>query len=397
MFGFKPKSYLGIDLGAGGVKVVELQEQKKRPVLFTYGMTTDHHETERLLLSSKQRSITPVQKALMQKKEVEISSDGVASSSTAVEEDKLITTYAEMIKTVCKQIKTTGRKALVSLPVSSIFHTIVTLPVVKKDEFDHLLKVEIQKLLPFKLDETAVEYEVLQGSPDARLQRILVNAAPLRLIAFYSTMMQRAGFKSEDVEFEAESVALVRSLVGRDQSLSMIIDMGAERTSFFIVEEAKAITNHTIEVGGDKINKIIQNTLGLEDVVVEQMKLDIFNRLLAGQEIAGWSKEMFLDLFNPVVDPIMKEIEYSFDLFLRQTGNERKRPEKIILTGGAGFFPYLSSLIGEKFNVKCYIGDPWARVVYQDSLKPILHAIGPRMSIAVGLAMRNFSSATTSP
>jgi Tfp pilus assembly PilM family ATPase len=201
----------------------------------------------------------------------------------------------------------------------------------------------------------------------------------------------------EDVEFEAESVALVRSLVGRDQSLSMIIDMGAERTSFFIVEEAKAITNHTIEVGGDKINKIIQNTLGLEDVVVEQMKLDIFNRLLAGQEIAVWSKEMFLDLFNPVVDPIMKEIEYSFDLFLRQTGNERKRPEKIILTGGAGFFPYLSSLIGEKFNVKCYIGDPWARVVYQDSLKPILHAIGPRMSIAVGLAMRNFSSATTSP
>jgi sugar (pentulose or hexulose) kinase len=35
MFGFKPKSYLGIDLGAGGVKIVELQEQKKRAVLFT--------------------------------------------------------------------------------------------------------------------------------------------------------------------------------------------------------------------------------------------------------------------------------------------------------------------------------------------------------------------------
>ena len=389
MFGFKPKSYLGIDLGAGGVKIVELQEQKKRPVLFTYGMTRDHHEAERFLLSSKQRSITPVRKALMKQKDVEIAPEDQPTAPSA-DEDRLVTTYADMIKTVCKQVKTTARKALVSLPVSSIFHTIVTLQIVKKDEFDHLLKVEIQKLLPFKLEETAVEYEVLQSPPDSRLQRILVNAAPLKLIAFYSAMMQRAGFKAEDVEFEAESVALVRSLMGKDPSLSMIIDVGAERTSFFIVEEAKAITNHTIEVGGDRINKIIQNTLGIEDSVVEQMKLDMFNRLLSGQEIAGWSREMFLDLFNPVIDPIMKEIQYTFDLFLRQTGNEHKRPEKIILTGGAGFFPYLSTLISEKFSLKCYIGDPWARVVYQDSLKPILHAIGPRMSIAVGLALRNF-------
>lgn len=392
MFGFKPKSYLGIDLGAGGVKIVELQEQKKRPVLFTYGMTSDHHEAERFLLSSKQRSITPVRQALLKEKAVEVTSEDSSSpDTTAATEDRLVTTYADMIKVVCKQVRTTARKALVSLPVSSIFHTIVTLPVVKKEEFDHLLKVEIQKFLPFKLEETAVEYEVLQNPPDSRLQRILVNAAPLRLIAFYSAMMQRAGFKAEDVEFEAESVALVRSLMGRDPSLSMIIDIGAERTSFFIVEEAKAITNHSIEVGGDKINKILQNVLNVEDAVVEQLKLDIFNRLLAGQEIAGWSKESFLDLFTPVIDPIMKEIQYSFDLFLRQTGNEHKRPEKIILTGGGGFFPYLSTLIAEKFNYKCYIGDPWARVVYQDSLRPVLHAIGPRMSIAVGLALRNFS------
>lgn len=389
MFGLKPKSYLGIDLGAGGVKIVELQEQKKRPVLFTYGMTSDHHEAERYLLSSKQRSITPVRKAMMNQKDMEIAPED-NPGATSADEDRLVSTYADMIKTVCKQIKSTARKALVSLPVSSIFHTIVTLPVVKKEEFDHLLKVEIQKLLPFKLEETIVEYEVLQSPPDSRLQRILVNAAPLRLIAFYSTMMQRAGFKADDVEFEVESVALVRSLIGRDPSLSMIIDVGAERTSFFIVEEAKAITNHTIEVGGDKINKMIQNTLGIEDPLVEQTKIDMFGRLLNGQEIAGWSREMFLDLFNPVIDPIMKEIQYTFDLFLRQTGNEHKRPEKIILTGGAGFFPYLTTLIGEKFSLKCYVGDPWARVVYQDSLKPILHAIGPRMSIAVGLALRNF-------
>ena len=91
----------------------------------------------------------------------------------------------------------------------------------------------------------------------------------------------------------------------------------------------------------------------------------------------------------PVVDPIIKEIEVSFELYLRQTGNEGKRPEKIILTGGMGSLPFLAKHIQEKFKIKCYVGDAWARVVYQDGLKPVLREIGPRLSVAIGLALRN--------
>ena len=92
---------------------------------------------------------------------------------------------------------------------------------------------------------------------------------------------------------------------------------------------------------------------------------------------------------RPVVEPIVKEIEYSFEVYLRQSGNLTKHPEKVVLTGGGAFFPFLAEHIAEKFKLKCYVGDPWGRVVYQDGLKPILHGIGPRMSVAIGLALRN--------
>ena len=39
LFGPKKQSYLGVDLGAGGVKVVELQNEKGRARLFTYAFT----------------------------------------------------------------------------------------------------------------------------------------------------------------------------------------------------------------------------------------------------------------------------------------------------------------------------------------------------------------------
>ena len=76
-------------------------------------------------------------------------------------------------------------------------------------------------------------------------------------------------------------------------------------------------------------------------------------------------------------------------MFLRQSGNETKRPEKIILTGGGAIFPYLADYLAEKFKLKCYVGDPWGRVVYQEGLKRILNQIGPRMAVALGLALRN--------
>ena len=57
--------------------------------------------------------------------------------------------------------------------------------------------------------------------------------------------------------------------------------------------------------------------------------------------------------------------------------------------GGSALFPFLVDELSEKFKMKCYVGDPWGRVVYQESLKPILNSIGPRMSVAIGLALRN--------
>jgi Tfp pilus assembly PilM family ATPase len=131
----------------------------------------------------------------------------------------------------------------------------------------------------------------------------------------------------------------------------------------------------------------LQNIFGVEHDLAEQIKYDLFDYLPAsGNNILGEQK--WLDILMPVVDPILKEIEVSLELYLRQTGNEGKRPEKIILTGGMALMPFLAKYIQDKFKIKCYVGDSWARIIYQEGLKPVLRQIGPRMSVAVGLAMR---------
>ena len=360
---------------------MELRLEKKRPVLLTYGLTSGKQNIHKVA-AGEEKNIAN----LLDKKNTANTPPSLPPLKGEGDNDAQIEKYANIIKTVCKTSRIISKTAVVSLPVSSVFHAVVTLPVLKKDELDHIVKAEVRKLLPMPLEEMALDYQALSGLPEAKSQRVLVNAVPHRLIEFYSKVFQRAGLTLEALE--PESTALARCLVGRDQAVAMVIDIGSERTNFFIIDQGMPITHQSIESGGDKIDKILQNILGVEPAVVEQTKYDLFDYLSAGGNNI-LSEQKWLDILMPVVDPIIKEIEVSLELYLRQTGNEGKRPEKIILTGGMALMPFLAKYIQEKFKIKCYVGDSWARVVYQEGLKPVLRQIGPRMSVAIGLALRN--------
>ncbi len=379
MFGFlKPKSYLGIDVGAGGIKLVELRLEKKRPVLFTYSFTSDKMDIHKIQ-PKEDKSIVKLLNTDSSQKNMEV--------PVQLEDQGQIDKYAETIKVLCKTARTVSKTAMVSLPVSAVFHAVVTLPMLKKEELDHAVKAEVKKLLPVPLEEVALDFQVLKdNSPAPSSQRVLVNAVSHKLIDFYSKVFGKAGLVLEALE--PESTALMRCLIGRDQAVSMVIDFGSERTSFFIIDQGVPITHQSIDAGGDKVDKIMQNVLGTEPDSLEQIKHDLFDFLPTGANNL-LTEQKWLDIFMPVIDPILKEIEVSLEVYLRQSGNAGKRPERIILTGGMAMMPFLAKYIESKFKIKCYVGDAWARVVYQDGLKPILRKIGPRMSVAVGLAMRD--------
>ena len=47
--------------------------------------------------------------------------------------------------------------------------------------------------------------------------------------------------------------------------------------------------------------------------------------------------------------------------------------------------PYLE----KDLNIPTIVGNPWFRVSYPMELGPVLNEVGPRLAVAVGLAMRN--------
>lgn len=373
------KTSLGIDIGAGGVKAVELKKEKGRPILFTFGLTSATQDIH----SFWQRSVRQQEGILKEEANEENFTPPVMPGP------EIIKKYAGLLKQVCKEAKIISKSAVVSLPVSAVFHAVVTLPLVEKKLFEPILKAEVKKLITYPLSEAVLDYQIIPVSEQSKnAQQVLVNAVPRALVAFYTTIFNKAGIKL--LALETEAAALTRSLVGRDEAIIMIIDMGAERTNFFIIDHGAPVTHQSVELGGNRINSLLASQLKLNPAEVERIKQDLFGYLINNpQESAIFSREKLAGLLVNVLEPIIKEVEYAFNLYLRQSINEKRKPEKIILTGGGAFCPYLPQILSDKFNLKCYIGDPWGRVLCQDGLKAVLNKIGPRLSVAIGLALKD--------
>ncbi|MFA6603423.1 MAG: pilus assembly protein PilM [Patescibacteria group bacterium] len=373
LFGPKKISYIGADLGVGGLKLVELRNEKGRARLVTYGFT------ERL------PDVQPV---------------------NPVDDPK---GTAEILRNIWKKSRMTTVKTVASLPIASVFSSVITIPKGTPKEQDEAIQQQARKLIPVPLEEmvldpkiisqsdspkdrlTPAEREAKAAAPGAKEEKkdasktvqVLITGASRTMVMKYFNTLKAAGL--EPISLESETFGLIRSIVGKDRATTMIVDMGAARTNIIIVENGIPFVTRSLDMGGIAFTKAMSHAMSIELKAAEQMKCDIksVSTIYPGE---GLPK-----IFEATVAPLLTELQYSMNLYSgqQQEGQPAKRIEKIILTGGSAALPQLVDYFSRQLNVRVYAGDPWARVVYPDGLRPILDEIGYRFAVATGLAMRD--------
>ncbi|MFH1207299.1 MAG: pilus assembly protein PilM [Patescibacteria group bacterium] len=364
----KNLNYLGIDLSGASIKLVELRNAGNgRPQLVTYGFID---ETYNII-----KDDNPVARAAI----------------------------AKQLQDLIKQTRAGSASAVTALPSFSVFSSIINLPAMKDKDLVSAIRWEAKKFVPIPLEEMILDWEVLKepagpkpaapaagadsGNPDGKKEigapapkanlRILMTAAPKNLVNRYVELFKMVGLQL--VGLETESFALERSLVGNDMNPVMVIDIGGQTSSIIIFSSGVPILNRSIDVGGKGITRSLQETMGLTAAQAEQFKRDV-SRSISGDAASKLPKPM-----SYVINSIINEIRYILNIYQ----NQNKKPiTKVIITGGSAFLANISSSIESIFNIKSFIGDPWARVIHPIEINSLLKELGPRMSVSIGLAMR---------
>lgn len=351
----KIQSYLGVDLGGGGIKMVELANEGGRARLLTYGFTNEEPLGGDWLSDKKKTAV--------------------------------------LIKKIYTKAGINARQATTALPAHLVFSSVVTLPKpAKEDEFRASVEAEVKKLTGQEPADQVIDWQLIEEIKNGEKSRtltedsvkvwdksgfrkILLTAAPKNLVTSYTEVFALAGLKLQSLE--TESFAWVRSLIGKDQATILIIDMGSERTNSLIVSNGLPQILRSMKGGGDNITLEITKALGISEDQAERLKKDAS---FAGQSI--WPQ-----IFNNALTPLVKEIKYFLENYLSQNEGV-KQVDRIILTGGSANLSGLAEFLSKTFNLRVFVGDPWSRVLYSDSLRPVLDEIGSRFAGAVGLALR---------
>lgn len=288
LFKRKQESFLGINLGVPDLKVVQLDKSNGSPVLRAYGFCQ-----ECLSLDNLEQA-------------------------------------AKILKNVLEEAKVTTKNAIMSVPVFASFSRLIELPQMPEQEISKAVNFEAKKYIPVPSEEINLGWEILSKKPE-KLQILLV-AIPKKLSKNYAQIADLAGLKL--VALETETFALVRSLVGKEMSPVIIIELEQEGTNISIIEQAKIKISRSLEK--DTIEEI---NWQLKKIIAMQAEKDII--------------------------PIKKII---------LTGQQARKP---------GLVEKLSVL-----GTPVEIGNPFKEIKYPAKLKTILNELRPSLAVAVGLAMR---------
>jgi len=364
-------SYLGVDLGSSSIKIAELANVNGRPRLVTYGFT------EKNLANWKGEDV------LERPGEV-----------------------AQAVAEICRKSQTSSKKIIAALPNFSVFTSILNLPDMPKKELASAISWEAKKIIPMPLEDIILDWKVIKEVAEAAAPKtvgtlaaednsqqllavkkiftkpkknlkILLTGASKSLVKKYINVFNEAGLSL--LSLETESFALIRSLVGNDKSVIMVVDLGAITSSMTVVDGGVPVLSRSMEVGGLMITRAIASSLNINLERAEQFKQDM------ALDVSGAENSLPQTVERSFAS-ILNEIKYTASLYQEQNN---KKIEKIILSGGSALLGNLATYLAGVININTFVGDPWSRVIFPVELKPILDRLGARFAVAVGLAMRN--------
>ena len=344
MFGFGKKSLVGVDIGTSSIKLVELTRNSGHFQLETYGIA---HITYGASMPQRSSAL-----------------------------DITISTLRELMAKA--GIKT--KRIVARLPTSTVFVTVIEIPALDEAEQRQAIEYEAKKIIPIPIDDVTVSWNVIppvEGGDPAR-QSILLTAVPNHVIANYVQVFQ--ALKLEPQAIEVEATALTRSLVGQDTSAVLVLDVGSKTSAVNLIDRGFIFFSKNINAGGEAITQSIAQMLNVNLERAEQFKKSLgLSGLDQGSAVPR--------SIQPALSSIRQEVEQVMHL----SQGRGREVEKIILTGGGSRLLGLDKYLSASFKIPVTIGDPWARVVVPEKVKPIVSELGPNLAVSVGLAMRTQS------
>ncbi len=342
--------FLGIDIGAGALKIALLSKEK--------------NDTVRLL------------KADCQEYE--------ESASELNPADQLAQAAYFLKKFLHNEKVLRNVKVGISIAGQSAFVRLVKIPVTAPQKLRQIVLYETQQQVPFPIKDVVWDFQIY--GRDKKQLSVLLAAVKKELI--YS-ILNVASECSLDVEFiDVSNLALYNSLqyFYRDLKETLIIDCGAKTTNV-IVANAGKIWTRSLPLGGEDLNDALMRVLNIDRKLAEKIKKEKGEVLIPGREKGSFETEQdrkIAEIITGVFTDLISEIAKTLKFYKSQhlSGMNFR---KVILCGGLSKIKNIDKFFENRFSVGVEKIDYFNFLKFDPKIDmQVNEFLGP----AIGLALR---------
>ena len=340
----KLPDHVGIDFGTHSVKAVELRNiLTAKPVLENFGSQP-----------------TP---------------KGVINSDDIDDQRKL----SDVLKKLYDTSKIKNKKVVMALPEFSVFTRFLEFPGFKPEEIEKAVTYEAKQYIPMPLDEVHMNYVVIGFNEEKNAPRVLLVAAPLKIIDIYQNVVEKADL--EALAIETESVAMGRAMFRATKKQDLVmLDFGANSTDMSIMTQGSLVFSQSIAIGSDSFTQAIVNKFSFEYSRAEEYKRNygLIQNVLEGK---------IYEVLSPIAESIMVEVRRGLEFYKNKTLSAV--PNEVLLNGDGSLLPGLPEYVTKSLGINSTVANPWQNIEVPSKYTDLVSKSGSSFSVAIGLALKD--------
>lgn len=341
LFGRK-KTSIGLDIGSGFVKVVEVDHSGAQPEVTRVAM----------------RALLP--DAIV---EGEIMDYGLVS---------------ETVRGLFEQLGIKNAEVVTAIGGHDVIIKKIQMDRMKESDAREVIRWEAEQHVPFDIKSVELDFQILNPHEEGMQMEVLLVAAKRELVDNKVGLLQDAGINPVIIDVDAFALhnAFEHNYPEAQDGIIALVNVGHETTNVNILENGIPILTRDIPFGSRRIREDLQRERGLtaeqaEDVVQARETVDDLERFV-----------------DASADEIAVGIERaSAFLMTREDGETLGR---IFLSGGGARVPGMVESLARRMNVETRLVNPFERVpVRPDAAGEVsIEEAAPMLLLPLGLALR---------
>ena len=335
------KSSIGLDIGSGYLKLVQLKDVKGGYELELFEMVP----------------LPP-----------ELIVDG-----SIIDSLRLVDSLSEL----ARKAKVKTKEAVISMAGhSSVIIKRVSLPDMSEEELSETIRFEAEQYIPFDIDDVNLDFQILGPKEEPGQMDVILVAVKKDVINEYISVLKDAGFNCTIVDvnsFALENIYEVNYEIDPTKNVA-IVNVGASTININVLKGGISVFTRDSAVGSNLHTEVLQREFNLTYEVAERLKKN--------EPVEDVSPQDAFSVMELASEEIIGEINRSLEYFHEEI-------QEIVLSGGCALLRDFPRLVAEKIGVETKVMEPFKNIRIPKKFDVMyLEEIAPIAAVAAGLALR---------